>query len=357
MSGALLSCRDVAVEYHTGGRILRAVDGVDLDIDPGQSLAIVGESGCGKSTLARAIMGLVPTSRGSIKLEGRELVGLSQRELRSLRPAMQMVFQNPYGSLNPRLRIGRIIEEPMLVHGMGAPTSRRERVRELLDMVGLDADAERRYPHEFSGGQRQRIAIARALALNPKLVVCDEPVSALDVSVQAQVLNLLVRLQRDLGIAYLFISHDLSVVRYIARSTAVMYLGRIVARSSSRSFWNSPLHPYVAALKRATPTMKVLNEDEVAPAVLEGEIPSALDPPPGCRFSTRCPHVLSLCRESYPPLVRVSAVESVACHRVVVAPGGGATKLWDTGPATPASAAGASRAISDDPSSLSIRIN
>lgn len=328
MKGALLSCRDLTVEYHTGGRILRAVDGVDLDVEPGQSVAIVGESGCGKSTLARAIMGLTPASRGSIELEGRQLVGLSQRELRPLRPAVQMVFQNPYGSLNPRLTVGRIIEEPMFVQRIGTPQSRRERVRELLGMVGLDANSERQYPHEFSGGQRQRIAIARALALNPKLIVCDEPVSALDVSVQAQVINLLVRLQRDLGISYLFISHDLSVVRHLAHSTIVMYLGRVVARSSSRAFWGAPLHPYVAALKQATPTMRVLDADYVPPPILEGEIPSALTPPPGCRFSSRCPHVQPLCRESYPPLRPVSAVEAVACHRVEVQPDGCATTPW-----------------------------
>ncbi|MBN9462032.1 MAG: ATP-binding cassette domain-containing protein [Burkholderiales bacterium] len=342
MSGALLSCRDLAVEYRTGGRVLRAVDGVDLDVEPGQSVAIVGESGCGKSTLARAIMGLTPASRGSIKLEGRELVGLSQRELRPLRPAVQMVFQNPYGSLNPRLTVGRIIEEPMFVQKVGTPQSRRERVRELLGMVGLDSGSERQYPHEFSGGQRQRIAIARALALNPKLIVCDEPVSALDVSVQAQVINLLVRLQRDLGISYLFISHDLSVVRHLAHSTVVMYLGRVVARSSSRMFWNAPLHPYVAALKQATPTMQVLDEGYVPPPVLEGEIPSAIDPPPGCRFSTRCPHVQPQCRESYPPLRPVSAVEAVACHRVEVQADGSATTPWGvkSAPAAPLPQAG-----------------
>jgi ABC-type glutathione transport system ATPase component len=193
MSGALLSCRDVAVEFRVGGKVLRAVDGVDLDVEPATTVAVVGESGCGKSTLARAIMGLGPVSRGSIKLEGKELVGLTPRQLRPLRPAVQMVFQNPFGSLNPRLTVGRIVEEPLFVQGIGERASRRARVRELLEMVGLDAGSEQQFPHQFSGGQRQRIAIARALALNPKLIVCDEPVSALDVSVQAQVLNLLVR--------------------------------------------------------------------------------------------------------------------------------------------------------------------
>jgi len=241
---------------------------------------------------------------------------------------VQMVFQNPYGSLNPRLTVGRIIEEPMFVQDVGTRESRRERVRELLSMVGLAAGADRQYPHEFSGGQRQRIAIARALALNPKLIVCDEPVSALDVSVQAQVLNLLVRLQRDLGIAYLFISHDLSVVRHLAHHTVVMYLGRIVAQSKSRSFWNAPLHPYVAALKQATPTMDVLDAGYMPPPVLEGEIPSAINPPPGCRFSSRCPHVQQQCRESYPVLRQVSPTEAVACHRVEVGADGIARTPW-----------------------------
>ena len=238
-----------------------------------------------------------------------------------------MVFQNPFGSLNPRLTVGRIVEEPLVVQAIGTRASRRERVRALLDMVGLDAGSEQQYPHQFSGGQRQRIAIARALALDPKLIVCDEPVSALDVSVQAQVLNLLVRLQRDLGISYLFISHDLSVVRHLAHRTVVMYLGRVVAQSSHRSFWSAPLHPYVAALRDATPTMDVLDGDRPL-TLLEGEVPSALDPPPGCRFSTRCPHAIDVCRTVSPELRPVSDVESVACHRVEIGPGGRIGTPW-----------------------------
>jgi oligopeptide/dipeptide ABC transporter ATP-binding protein len=328
MRGSLLSCRDVAVEFDVSGRTLRAVDGVDLDVEPATTVGIVGESGCGKSTLARAIMGLGPVSRGSITLEGRELVGLTPRQLRPLRPALQMVFQNPFGSLNPRLSVGRIVEEPLFVQGIGDRATRRARVRELLDMVGLDAGSEQQFPHQFSGGQRQRIAIARALALEPRLIVCDEPVSALDVSVQAQVLNLLVRLQRDLGIAYLFISHDLSVVRHLAHRTVVMYLGRIVAESSDRSFWSVPLHPYVTALRDATPTMGVLDDDAKASTLLEGEVPSALSPPPGCRFSTRCPYVTDHCRTVYPELRAVSDVESVACHRVEIAADGRIRTPW-----------------------------
>ena len=257
MRGALLSCRDVAVEFPVAGKVLRAVDGVDLDIEPATTVAVVGESGCGKSTLARAIMGLGPVSRGSITLEGKELVGLTPRQLRPLRPAVQMVFQNPFGSLNPRLTVGRIVEEPLFVQGIGDRASRRARVRELLDMVGLDAGSERQFPHQFSGGQRQRIAIARALALSPKLIVCDEPVSALDVSVQAQVLNLLVRLQRDLGIAYLFISHDLSVVRYIADRVLVMNAGRIVEAGDPQAIWANPQHPYTRSLLAAAPVATV----------------------------------------------------------------------------------------------------
>lgn len=320
----ILSCRDLVVEYPTADGPLRAVDRVSLDVERGQTLALVGESGCGKSTLARAIMGLASVKSGSIKLEGEELTGLSQRELRKYRPAIQMVFQNPYGSLNPRLSVGRIIEEPMMVQSIGTQAERRKRVLDLLDRVGLTSEAAGQYPHQFSGGQRQRIAIARALALNPKLIVCDEPVSALDVSVQAQVLNLLVELQRDLGVSYLFISHDLAVVRHIAHATAVMYLGRIAARSNSRDFWKSPAHPYVRALKDATPSMAAIRDGTPGQPVLEGEIPSALNPPAGCRFSTRCRYVVDVCRQTEPHLRQVTDQSWVACHRVSVGANGAA---------------------------------
>ncbi|KQW20917.1 hypothetical protein ASC80_12170 [Afipia sp. Root123D2] len=322
MTKTLLSCRDLVVEYPTADGTLRAVDRVSLDIEHGQTLALVGESGCGKSTLARAIMGLARVTSGSIKLEGEELVGLSQRELRKYRPAIQMVFQNPYGSLNPRLPVGRIIEEPMMVQNVGTEAMRRKRVLDLLDRVGLTAAAAAQYPHQFSGGQRQRIAIARALALSPKLIVCDEPVSALDVSVQAQVLNLLVELQRDLGVSYLFISHDLAVVRHIAHATTVMYLGQIAARSSSREFWKVPAHPYVQALRDATPSMEAIRSGVSSHPVLEGEIPSALNPPAGCRFSSRCSYAIDVCRETEPPLRQVTEQSWVACHRVSVAADG-----------------------------------
>jgi len=319
---ALLSCRDVVVEYPTADGTLRAVDRVSLDIERGQTVALVGESGCGKSTLARAILGLERVRSGSIKLDGDELIGLNQRQLRKFRPAIQMVFQNPYGSLNPRLSVGRIIEEPMMVQKIGTRSTRRKRVLDLLDRVGLTPDAAAQYPHQFSGGQRQRIAIARALALNPKLIVCDEPVSALDVSVQAQVLNLLVELQRELGVSYLFISHDLAVVRHIAHATAVMYLGRIAAKSNSREFWRSPAHPYVQALKDATPSMAAIRAGAPSQPVLEGEIPSALNPPAGCRFSTRCRYAIDTCRQLEPPLRQLTEQSWIACHRVSVSPSG-----------------------------------
>jgi oligopeptide/dipeptide ABC transporter ATP-binding protein len=318
----LLSCRDLTVEYPTADGTLRAVDRVSLDIERGQTLALVGESGCGKSTLARAIMGLVRVRSGSIKLEGEELAGLTEREFRKYRPAIQMVFQNPYGSLNPRLTVGRIIEEPMMVQSIGTQATRHKRVLHLLDRVGLTSEAAAQYPHQFSGGQRQRIAIARALALEPKLIVCDEPVSALDVSVQAQVLNLLVELQRELGVSYLFISHDLAVVRHIAHTTAVMYLGRIAATSNSREFWKAPAHPYVRALKDATPSMEAIRAGVPSRPILEGEIPSALNPPAGCRFSTRCRYAIDVCRENEPPLRQVTEQSWVACHRVSVSADG-----------------------------------
>ena len=309
--------------------MLRAVDGVDLDVEPATTVAVVGESGCGKSTLARAIMGLGPVSRGSIKLEGKELVGLTPRQLRPLRAAVQMVFQNPFGSLNPRLH-GR-------PHRRGAAAraghrrprrAARARVRELLEMVGLDAGSEQQFPHQFSGGQRQRIAIARALALSPRLIVCDEPVSALDVSVQAQVLNLLVRLQRDLGIAYLFISHDLSVVRHLAHRTVVMYLGRIVARIEPPQLLEGAAAPLRAgAARRDADDGRASRRGEAGDAGRRRGAERAR-PSPGCRFSTRCPYALDHCRAVYPELRAVSDVESVACHRVEIASDGRIRTPW-----------------------------
>ena len=328
MSAVLLSCRDLVVQYRTPHGLLRAVDGVDLDIGVGQTVALVGESGCGKSTLGRAIVGLAKPHRGSIQLEGTELVGMSPRAIRPLRRSLQMVFQNPYGSLNPRLSVGRIVEEPLMVQNIGTAPERRRRVAELLERVGLSSAAVSQYPHEFSGGQRQRIAIARALALNPKLIICDEPVSALDVSVQAQVLNLLADLQRDLGLSYLFISHDLSVVRHIAHQTVVMYLGRIVAKGDRRGFWTKPVHPYVRALLDATPSMSP-GDGPVRRQVLESEIPSALTPPPGCRFSSRCAFARDECRQTDPPLREVSPHEWVACHRVQVTADGKVLAPWE----------------------------
>jgi oligopeptide/dipeptide ABC transporter ATP-binding protein len=328
VSALLLSCRDLVVQYQTPHGMLRAVNGVDLDIAEGQTVALVGESGCGKSTLGRAIVGLTPSHSGSIKLEGAELAGMNRREIRPYRRSLQMVFQNPYGSLNPRLTVGRIIEEPLMVQKIGSRPERRRRVAELLERVGLSQAAMSQYPHEFSGGQRQRIAIARALTLNPKLIICDEPVSALDVSVQAQVLNLLVDLQRELGLSYLFISHDLSVVRHIAHRTVVMYLGRIVAKGDRRGFWTQPLHPYVKALLDAAPSM-AKSDGPVHRQVLDSEIPSALTPPPGCRFSTRCAFVADECRRVDPPLREMRPQQWVACHRVMASADGRVLAPWE----------------------------
>ncbi|SLN24192.1 Oligopeptide transport ATP-binding protein OppF [Oceanibacterium hippocampi] len=316
MGAPLLSCKDVVVEYKTRRGALRAVDTVSLDIREGETVALVGESGSGKSTLGKAIVGLEPIRSGSIKLNGTELGGLSRRAMRPYRQALQMVFQDPFGSLNPRLSIGRIIEEPMLVHRIGTAEERRRRVAELLERVGLSAEMMTRYPHEFSGGQRQRIVIARALTLNPKLIICDEPVSALDVSVQAQVLNLLADLQRDLGLSYLFVSHDLSVVRHIAHRVVVMYLGKFVSTGERANFWDSPIHPYTRRLLESTPSVDAVGAPLVIGAGDNDEIPSAMNPPSGCRFRTRCDFAADICAQSEPALRPVGAYGMSACHRV-----------------------------------------
>jgi oligopeptide/dipeptide ABC transporter ATP-binding protein len=315
MQGPLLSCRDVVVEYKTPRGLLRAVDTVSLDIGEGETVALVGESGSGKSTFGKALVGLERVRSGSIKLQGTELSRLSRREMRPYRPLVQMVFQDPFGALNPRLSVGRIIEEPLSVHRVGRPEERRRQVAELLERVGLSASVAERYPHEFSGGQRQRIVIARALALNPKLIVCDEPVSALDVSVQAQVLNLLVDLQREFGLSYLFISHDLSVVRHIAHRIAVMYLGKFVATGDRATFWNTPTHPYTRRLLEAVPAIDRFGPSSASVA-RDDEIPSALNPPSGCHFRTRCEYAIDACVQTEPLLKPVGRAGFSACHRV-----------------------------------------
>jgi peptide/nickel transport system ATP-binding protein len=291
---------------------LKAVDGVDFRVAARETFAIVGESGCGKSTTGRLLLRLLEPSAGSIRFDGHDLLALSPRALRGLRRDVQMVFQDPAASVNARMLVGDIVAEPLVIHGIGDRASRALRVRELLQQVGLAAEHGRRYPHEFSGGQRQRIAIARALALAPKLLVCDEPVSALDVSVQAQIVNLLGELQAALGLTYVFISHNLAVVRHIADRVAVMYLGRIVELAETERLYASPLHPYTQALLSAVPGAD-------APAsriILQGDVPSPVDPPGGCRFHTRCRHATALCREADPPLVAVGPGQFAACHLV-----------------------------------------
>jgi dipeptide transport system ATP-binding protein len=290
---------------------LIAVGGVSFAVPPGRTLAVVGESGCGKSSLARVVSLIEPPSAGELRLGGTDAVAASGAETTRLRKTVQMVFQNPYGSLNPRKRIGAILEAPLEINTDLAPAARAEKARAILARVGLRPEHYVRYPHMFSGGQRQRIAIARALMLNPALVVADEPVSALDVSVQAQVLNLLADLQQELGLAYLFISHDLAVVRHIAHEVLVMYLGLAMEQGPKAMIFGSPLHPYTRALLASTPGMAPA--DRGKRVVLTGERPSPLAPPPGCVFSTRCPHVVERCRAER-PAPQAIAGRRVACH-------------------------------------------
>jgi oligopeptide/dipeptide ABC transporter ATP-binding protein len=293
---------------------LRAVDDVALRIEPGETLGLVGESGCGKSTLGRLLIRLIPPTSGNVIFDGADITGISSAELREKRRAMQIIFQDPYGALNPRMSVEEIIAEPLLIHGARRSAETRRHVAATLELVGLPSRVRDRFPHEFSGGQRQRIGIARALVLRPKFVVCDEPVSALDVSVQAQIVNLLQDLQRELGLTYLFIAHDLGVVKHISTRVAVMYLGKIVELADKRTLYARPLHPYTQALIAAVPAAHPARRSRGRRERLAGDIPSALHPPPGCRFHTRCPHVMPICREQEPRMTEPEAGHNVACH-------------------------------------------
>jgi len=308
--------RDVVKHFRTARGMVHAVDGVSLDIATGEVLGLVGESGCGKSTLARLAVRITTPDSGTIELDGADITTLVRKELRQHRAKMQMIFQDPFASLNPRTTIARIIEEPLIVHRRGNAAERRERVHWLMNKVGLPIEAGSRLPHEFSGGQRQRIGIARALALSPKLIVCDEPVSALDVSIRAQVINLLASLRAEFEISYLFISHDLSVVEHIADRIAVMYLGKIVELADRRTLWRKPLHPYTQALMAAIPEPSVGGKRKTLP-MHDVDPPSPLTPPTGCRFHTRCLYAQEICRGAEPPLKPIGGSgRFVACHLV-----------------------------------------
>ena len=295
---------------------IRAVDGIDFFVKRGETLGLVGESGCGKSTTGRSILQLVRPTEGSVKLDGNELTALKGSALRRFRRRMQMVFQDPYSSLNPRMSVQAIVSEPMTIHGLYKGVERRDRVSYLLNAVGLNPYFARRFPHEFSGGERQRSGIARALAVEPDFIVCDEPVSALDVSIQAQVINLLEDLQSEFNLTYLFIAHDLAVVRHISDRVAVMYLGKMMELASSVELYQNPLHPYTKALMSAVPITDPVIERARERIILTGDVPSPMRPPPGCVFNTRCPIAIDLCYEQIPEWREVVTEHWVACHRV-----------------------------------------
>jgi oligopeptide transport system ATP-binding protein len=316
----LVDARDIVKHYPTLGGVwmkqtgsVKAVDGVSLTIDEGETVGLVGESGCGKTTFGRAILRLEEPTSGEILFQGKSIIGLPRNRMQALRREMQIIFQDPFSSLNPRKTVGQIIGEPLLVHGVKSRQERDRRVLELLEVVGLRKEQMRRYPHQFSGGQRQRIGVARALALKPKLVVCDEAVSALDVSIQAQVINLLKDLQQDFGLTYLFISHDLSVVEHVSDRVAVMYLGKIVEIAPSKELYLDPLHPYTQALLSAVPIPDP-SLQRPGRIILKGDVPSPIDPPPGCRFHPRCRYAQGLCAEREPELTEIRSRHWAACH-------------------------------------------
>ncbi|MBX9592313.1 MAG: ATP-binding cassette domain-containing protein [Hyphomonadaceae bacterium] len=309
----LLSVKDLQVSFASRHGVVHAVRDISLDIEPGEKVGLVGESGCGKSTLGRALMRIAPITRGNVVLDGTDITSLNAYQLRPIRPKMQMVFQDPYSSINPRHTVGKTIGQPLEMAGWNSGQIKK-RVFELLEQVGLPSSAALRYPHEFSGGQRQRIGIARALILKPKLLICDEPVSALDVSVRAQIINLLDDLKQELGVAYLFISHDLSVVHHFADRVLVMYLGRLVESGTTETLWRNSAHPYTRALLSATPVPDPRRRHEARREILTGELPNPLTPPAGCAFGSRCKYVQERCRREPPALRSLQHGHHVACH-------------------------------------------
>jgi oligopeptide/dipeptide ABC transporter ATP-binding protein len=315
-SETLVGVRDLVKHFPVEGSddVVRAVDGVTFQIFAGETLGLVGESGCGKSTVGRCLLRLIEPTSGHVNFHGRDILALDKKELRQIRREMQIIFQDPYASLNPRMKIGDIVGEPLVIHKEGTKSDRRDRVAQLLRRVGLDPDYMNRYAHEFSGGQRQRIGVARTLALNPKLIVADEPVSALDVSVQAQVVNLLQELQQEFRLTYLFISHGLAVVEHISTRVAVMYLGRIVEIAPAADLYAQPLHPYTQALLSAIPIPDPRQKRNRI--ILQGDVPTPINPPSGCRFRTRCPIAIEDCAHIDPELREVTPGHSVACIRV-----------------------------------------
>jgi oligopeptide transport system ATP-binding protein len=325
----LLAIRDLKVHFDLAGesawarfagsgkqRVVKAVDGVSIDIYPGETLGLVGESGCGKSTLGRAILRLNEPTSGQVLYHNRDLAHLSKREMREHRRHLQIIFQDPYASLNPRMTVGQIVGEPLETFKLAKGRDAEQRVQELLETVGLSKRFIKRYPHEFSGGQRQRIGIARALAVDPEFIVADEPISALDVSIQAQIMNLLEKLQREKKLTYLFISHDLRAIRHVSNRVAVMYLGKLVEIADAKAIYVDPLMPYTRALISAVPVPDPKIEAARQRIVLEGDVPSPINPPEGCRFHTRCPYMIEACKQTVPPLVEIKPNHFAACIRI-----------------------------------------
>ncbi len=314
MSKPLVQVRGLKKQFHTNGGLLKAVDDVSFEIFKGETLGLVGESGCGKSTLGRTILRLEEPTEGEVLYDNINIFRSTPKELQLLRRRMQIIFQDPYASLNPRMTAGDIVKEPLEIHGLETGSNRQKRAHELLSLVGLSTNCAGRFPHEFSGGQRQRIGIARALAVSPEFLVCDEPISALDVSVQAQIVNLLKQLQKDMGLTYLFIAHDLAMVKYLSTRVAVMYLGHIVELASSLDLYTHPLHPYTQALLSAIPIPDPKIEKSRTRIVLKGDVPSALSPPKGCIFAGRCPHAKEICHKVRPAWKEVAPQHFAACH-------------------------------------------